>query len=260
MIFYISVKSATSDIASLTMDFSQTFSIHSVLTLKLKNKGTDCFCNVTIQLLSSLPDVREFFLNQHYKEGSHGLIQPICNEISRLFHHKGSQESVARLRHLVAKSSNKVYLDNNTQQDTVEFLESLLCEITKELPVSNIAGRVLLKEFRGLEKTERKFLNNTTGLCTRYKKPQRIHQEEFQVLKVTLPPTSYNEPLQLPTIISSHFSEDTTTVKMKCSNCCKHEYNCPQCLTLTIQFMSESYFFCYVKGCQNGSCIKVSGQ
>ena len=62
----------------------------------------------------------------------------ICDEIARLFSSDGSfSTTAAELRRLVATKSGRNYLDDGTQQDTVEFLTTLLQEVEEEISANN---------------------------------------------------------------------------------------------------------------------------
>jgi hypothetical protein len=54
----------------------------------------------------------------------------ICDEVARLFNTGGNFTlSAAELRRLVATKSGRHYLKDGSQQDTVEFLVTLLREV-----------------------------------------------------------------------------------------------------------------------------------
>ena len=170
----------------------------------------------------------DIFLNTSYEVAGFNVLQSICNHISEIFKKFKSIETLAKLRKMVAASSNKAYIDSGTEEDSVEFFEILLDEVRKEIPEINIQAHNLLREFRGVEKTERKFLNNTNGICSRCRKLQRIHEEYFQTIKITIPTTSNCSVFQLSHLLNCHFSEDATVIKMKCGNCCTHVKDCPK--------------------------------
>ena len=67
----------------------------------------------------------------------------ICDEISRLFRSKENYTSAAELKRLVATKSGKTYLNDGTQQDTVEFMVTLLQEVQEEISADNLEARVL---------------------------------------------------------------------------------------------------------------------
>ena len=80
----------------------------------------------------------------------------VCDEISRLFNYtQNSTTSAATLRYLVALKSGKEYLYDGSQQDTVEFLRTLLHEIDKEISETNLDAKAVLEKFWGLEKNEK---------------------------------------------------------------------------------------------------------
>ena len=82
----------------------------------------------------------------------------ICDEISRLFSSDGSfSSSAAELRRLVATKSDRNYLDDGSQQDTVEFLTTLLQEVEGEISETNWEAKVVIQEFWGTEKKKKVF-------------------------------------------------------------------------------------------------------
>ena len=83
---------------------------------------------------------------------------------------------------LIGRSSEKLYLCDGTSQDPVEFLTILLQQVDKEIPVSNWDGKAFVQKFLGLEKTERKFLNNYGGKCTVCKALPRVEEENIHIL------------------------------------------------------------------------------
>jgi ubiquitin C-terminal hydrolase len=54
----------------------------------------------------------------------------------------------------------------------------------------------------------------------------RTEEENFRVIKIDVPET--DRIISLNNIVANHFSENSTTFFMKCSECCIQKSNCPQ--------------------------------
>jgi ubiquitin C-terminal hydrolase len=149
----------------------------------------------------------------------------ICDEVARLFSSAGNFfSSAAELRQLVATKSGRNYLNDGTQQDTVEFLTTLLHEVEEEISTNNWEAKVVVQEFCGTEKNEKKFLTRN-GICSKCKSGPRDEVERFQVLQLDIPNTSNVIPIN--DVIQTYFSESSDDARMKC-NCCSHNSNCPE--------------------------------
>ena len=185
-----------------------------------------CFVNTALQLLHSIPRVRRFFKMREYRLPSEQKRQmKICDEVSRLFNaNENFTLSAAELRLLVAMRSGRLYLKDGSQQDTVEFLVTLLTEVEHEISANNWEAKTVVQEFWGVEKNEKKFLT-TSGICSKCKSGPRQEVEKSQVLQVDIPET--NRVLTLNGILENYFSESSETAKMRC-NCCTHKTNCPE--------------------------------
>ena len=79
----------------------------------------------------------------------------ICDEVSRLFNaNENFTLSAAELRLLVAMRSGRLYLKDGSQQDTVEFLVTLLTEVEHEISANNWEGKTVVQEFWGKKATK----------------------------------------------------------------------------------------------------------
>ena len=185
-----------------------------------------CFVNSAVQLLYSARRMEIFFKQREYRlppEKSRRM--DICDEISRLFKaDENYLSSASALRHLVALKSGKKYLNDGTQQDTIEFLTTMLQEVEREISPNNWEAKVVLQEFFGIENTEKKFLNKTNGACSLCSLSPRDEEEQFQVITLDVPDTS--GVITLSQLIENYFTESSDDAKMKC-NCCTHKINCP---------------------------------
>ena len=192
----------------------------------LKSERNICFINTALQLLHSVPRMKRFFQMREYRLSTEGKKKmQICDEIARIFSSDGSLSSTAaELRRLVATKSGRNYLNDGTQQDTVEFLTILLQEVEEEISVNNWEAKVVIQEFWGTEKKEKRFVNRT-GICSKCKSSPRDEVERFQVLQLDIPNTS--RVISLNGVIETYFSESSDDAKMKCS-CCTHKSNCPE--------------------------------
>ena len=111
-----------------------------------------CFVNTALQLLHSIPRVRRFFKMREYRLPSEQKRQmKICDEVSRLFNaNENFTLSAAELRLLVAMRSGRLYLKDGSQQDTVEFLVTLLTEVEHEISANNWEAKTVVQEFWGV--------------------------------------------------------------------------------------------------------------
>ena len=200
--------------------------IKLVNNTNLKSESNICFVNTALQLLHSVNRMREFFKMREYRLPNEQIRKmEICNELSRLFSSEGNFfSSCAVLRHLVAAKSGRNHLNDGTQQDTVEFLTTLLNEVEKEISENNWEAKSVLEEFWGIEKLEKKFLNKSNGVCYKCNFSLREEVERFQVLHLKIPDTS--SVVTLNGIVENYFSENSEDSKVKC-NCCTHKVNCP---------------------------------
>ena len=193
----------------------------------IKSEQNICFVNTALQLLHSVQRMQTFFKMREYRLASEKTRNmKICDEIARIFSSDGNfSSSAAELRQLVALRSGRHYLSNGTQQDTVEFLTSLLELIEREISENNWEGKVVIKEFWGVERNEKKYLNRSNGICRVCKSSPREETERFHVLQLNIPDTS--RVLTMNGVLQSYYSESSDDAKMKC-NCCKHKTNCPE--------------------------------
>ena len=112
-----------------------------------KSERNACFVNTALQLLYSISRMQTFFKMKEYKLPSESKRQmKICDEVARLFNSDGNYvSSAAVLRQLVATKSGRMYLADGTQQDTVEFLITLLQEVEEEVSQENWEAKVVLE-------------------------------------------------------------------------------------------------------------------
>ena len=186
-----------------------------------------CFVNSALQLLYCIPRVRVFFKSKEFRLASEcGREMKICDEIARLFNsEKNFNSSAAELRSLVSIASGRLYLHNGSQQDSLEFLITLLQEIDEEISFENWEAKTVIQEFGGEEKLEKRFLNKRNGICSKCKTKPRDELEKFKVLQLNIPDTS--RVLTLNGVVKNYFTESSDSASMKCE-CCKHRDNCPQ--------------------------------
>ena len=192
----------------------------------LKSEKNLCFVNTALQLLNSVPRMNTFFKMKEYRLPNEQTKQmKICEEVTSLFNTvRNFTSSAAELRRLVASKSGRHYLKDGSQQDTIEFLVTLLQEVENEISLANWEARTVIQEFWGIEEIEKKFLNNFDGICSKCKSSPRDEVEKIQVLPLNIPDTS--RVITLNGIIENYFSESSDNAKMKC-NCCTHKTNCP---------------------------------
>ena len=184
-----------------------------------------CYINTELQLLYSIPEIKEFFVSKKYRDSCKQKL-PICDEISRIFGTGGQfLTSAAELRRLVGTCHGRRDICDGVQQDLLEFHTLLLTSIEEEVARVGYRALSFLIKFRGKERTRRVFLHTRDGCCSKGHSI-RTDEEEFQVIKIDVPST--NRVLSLNNLVYNKFGERTDRLYMKCSDCCKHPSNCPQ--------------------------------
>ena len=91
-----------------------------------------CFVNIELQLLYSLPYVREFFCLQNYKENINGKLN-VCDETSRIFRTEGRIETTAAELRSIGQFHKRQDMIDGTQKEIEEFHTLLLEVIDDEL-------------------------------------------------------------------------------------------------------------------------------
>ena len=145
-----------------------------MLVLKLINNSGEestknlCFVNTSLQMLYSLPEVRSFFVNQHYKVNQDQSANfKICNEVSRIFKSAGQYSiSASTLRLLIGCESQNEEICNGSQQDITLFLRLLLQQVEKELSDMHGPHGLFINRFWGREHVIKKFVNSSDGTCS----------------------------------------------------------------------------------------------
>jgi uncharacterized UBP type Zn finger protein len=87
-----------------------------------------------------------------------------------------------------------------------------------------LVGKTVLQGFIGVERTERKFTGTIKGRCSKCKTLPIPVEEDFAFMKVNIPQTE--KVISLSKIVKNHVDEQED-IKMKCSKCCVHRFNCP---------------------------------
>ena len=195
-----------------------------------------CFVNASLQLLHSIPEVREFFTHRVYRISSKEKL-PISDEISRIFRTDGEfKTSAAELRRLVGQYHRRIDICNGSQQDMEEFTRLLLESLEKELHNVTEQSTRLMEKFIGQEMNMRLFANTEDGACTKGHLP-RSDPEVFRTIKLSIPDT--NKELSLNNLIHNHYSISEENIMMKCSECCQHPSRCPQSGVCMLREASE---------------------
>ena len=150
-------------------------SIKLVNNTSQKSESNICFVNTAVQLLNSIPRIKTFIKSREYKlHNESKRLMKICDELSRILNSEGRfSASAGELRRLVATQSGRDYLNNTTQQDTVEFLIALLQLVESEISDEHWEAKAVIQQFWGIEKHEKKFLNKTNGICSKCKTQMR---------------------------------------------------------------------------------------
>jgi ubiquitin C-terminal hydrolase len=140
-----------------------------------------CFVNSAIQLLHSIPEVRNYFKHLEY---SLEYNMPVCMELKRIFKSEGGLVvSGAELRKLIGHSSGRLDMSDGSQQDIMEFQDLLLNVIETELiMIDDLAGLRLINQFYGKERNEKKFVNTRNGEC-KQGHITRTEEENFKMIK-----------------------------------------------------------------------------
>ena len=192
----------------------------------LKSEKNLCYVNTAIQLMNSIPSLKKFFKQNEYRlKGEETRKMKICDELSKLFNAGGEIiSSTAELRRLVGSAARKPCFLDGTQQDILDFLFTLLIEVDKEISDLNWEAKVLIKEFWGRDRVEKKFLNKKDGKCNKCQSLPRVEEEDFNHLQLNIPDTMMVIPLSR--LVESYFQESSDTFQMSCSNCCSHGSGC----------------------------------
>ena len=137
---------------------------------KFKNEDTRnlCFVNATIQIVHSIPDLRNYFKTVDYVESDPNSLQ-VSREVSRIFKNEGkSSECGAKLRKLVGQSSGRNDISDGSQQDIMDFHDILLKVLWNELMMKgDVYGLSLINQLYGKEKNEKNLYIQKNRLAVR---------------------------------------------------------------------------------------------
>ena len=183
----------------------------------LASERNICYVNSMLQLLKSVNEFEDLFTTGRYRVDKKSKL-PVSDEISRIFKFSGnSPTSASALRSLVARLSGKHYLADGSHQDCLEFLETLLEELLKELEKSSPDAVKILNMFWGKEIQSKIFLETNDGSCMKCGQLPLRREEKFFIKKL------YVKELQgimsLQNLIEINQVEEENNVQMKCSNC-----------------------------------------
>ena len=191
-----------------------------------KSTWNICFVNATIQTINGIPEFRNYFKSIEYGDSNPKYL-PICKEITRLLKSEGkSLENAGELRKLIGESFQREDMFDGSQQDVLDFHDLLLRIMHSELSLINDQdGLRIINNFYGSEKNEKRFLYTVDGKCSQGHSV-RTAEENFLVLELVVPDS--NQELSLNIVVANHYAENSSTVFMKCSDCCPHKGICPQ--------------------------------
>ena len=96
------------------------------LQLENLNNCIACFINSALQLLLKTRYAEYILTNKTYIQ--HKKVSKALLDIFT-----GRETSVIKLRHLISVETGKWFYNNNSQQDSAEFLEDLEAALSKEL-------------------------------------------------------------------------------------------------------------------------------
>ena len=150
----------------------------------LASEKNICYVNSMLQLLKSITEFENLFTTGRYRI-DRKIKLPVSDEISRIFKFSGnSPTSASALRSLVARLSGKDYLADGSHQDCLEFIETLLEELFKELKTSSPYALEILNMFWGKEIQSKMFLETNDGSCLKCGQFPSKREESFFVKKL----------------------------------------------------------------------------
>ena len=191
----------------------------------LKEEKNLCFVNTSLQLLYSIPEIRDSFNDKAYKTDLTARL-PISDEISRIFKTKGRcKTSAAELRRLTGQYHRRVDICNGSQQDMLEFTTLLLESLEQEHQSLNENNSKFVNKFTGRELNMKFFISTRDGACPNGHQ-FRSEPEIFKTIKLSVPDT--DSELSLNHMIHNYYSVKSESIMMKCSDCCQHQRNCPR--------------------------------
>ena len=172
-----------------------------------------CFINASVQLFR-MTGYTHFILGLKTFQENQKISKALCDIYT------GKQDSVKSFRMLMAHFTKKTYYDDNSQQDSVEFLEDLEVALYDEIGLNSIRD-----DHWGSEELTRLFSGNKEGSCLNGHMPVAMNQE-FLFLKLTL--KDANSEVTFQQLIDLHFSSSMDIEPVKCSNCCQCSKKTPQ--------------------------------
>ena len=113
----------------------------------------------------------------------------------------------------MAHFTQKNFYDNNSQQDSVEFLEDLEAALYNEIGLNGVRDA-----HWGSEELTRHFSGNEDGRCLKGHMPVSMNQE-FLFLKLRL--NDGNSKVTIQRLIDLHFSSNLDIEQIKCAQCCQ---------------------------------------
>ena len=195
------------------------------MPLVLFNTRNHCYSNAAVQLLYNIKKIRFFFQQEKFRINGSQLSMPICNALSVIFKTDGRvPTSTEDLRNKVAIKSGNNSFSNGSMEDSLNFLDTLLKMLKKEIPPDNCEAQKILNEFEGEEMVERKFMNTSQeGKCQNCQSKPDVSRDKFCWL---IPKMTHEQTtVKLSELMESYFDGDAA--EMKCSVCCQHPSNCP---------------------------------
>ncbi len=122
------------------------------MPLVLLNTRNHCYSNAAVQVLFNITKIRYFFQQEKFRINGSKLPMPICNALSVIFKTDGRvPTSTEDLRCKVANKSGNNSFRNGSMEDSLNFLNTLLKMLKKEIPEDNCEAQEILNEFEGEE-------------------------------------------------------------------------------------------------------------
>ena len=181
-----------------------------------------CFVNSTIQLLCSIPMVREYFQYQIYSTDPYRTYN-ISSEINQLFTRTGIASS-ARLRMLIGRKRGLQRFMDGSQQDAVDFLHILINELEKEIGCFSSHGQknhkvnCFVSFIQGIEVFKHRFVKSKNGACSYCGTFPSNSQNSFEVFHLS---TSNSKPSSIQNLLVENLQKPSEKFTFICSGC-KH--------------------------------------
>ena len=190
--------------------------LETVLDMELQlenlNNCNACYVNSSLQVFF-MTEYAQFILNKK----TFTQHQRVSKALFDIF--SGKETSVKKLRQIISIDSGKFYYDNNSQQDSAEFLGDLEDLLSKELESEDF--REVQNCHWGSEKLTRKFFESSEGNCKHGCKPF-FRNQNFLILRLRM--SLGESKVTLQNLVDQHFAPNYDIEELKCSVCCQNSH------------------------------------